>query len=140
MCFALLLIVRLSTSAQTVTASIPVASTPAAIAVNPLTNPIYVADPVGSAVGQVSVIDGRTNGTTSVTVGRVPIDVAVSPITDKIYVANRGVLFVAFRLESRKYKSATPQPRTSATQNSNSGFAMFTRWARFSMYSRFAAV
>ena len=56
------------------------------IAVNPVTNKIYVAN-CGSA--SVTVIDGANNATTTVaTVGTFPISLAVNPATNKIYVAN----------------------------------------------------
>jgi len=66
-----------------------------AVAVNPVTNKIYVAvrvfcETCGS--GSVTVIDGATNSTTTVTdpnaVG--PLAVAVNPPTNKIYVGNPG--------------------------------------------------
>ena len=57
------------------------------MAVNPVTNKIYVAN-VGS--NNVTVIDGATNTTTTVAAGSDPIAVAVNPVTNKIYVANRS--------------------------------------------------
>jgi DNA-binding beta-propeller fold protein YncE len=59
---------------------------PFAVAVNPVTNKIYVAN--NSIYGKVTVIDGATNTTTTVTAGAEPYDVAVNPVTNKIYVAN----------------------------------------------------
>jgi YVTN family beta-propeller protein len=73
--------------AQTVTASIPVGTSPVAVAVNQATSKIYVAN---SASKNVTVIDGSTNATTTVSVGLSPVAVAVNPVTNKIYVANRG--------------------------------------------------
>lgn len=73
--------------AQTVVANVPVSGLglePHAVAVNPVTNKIYVAG------GVITVIDGTTNTTTSVQAGVSPIAVAVNPVTNKIYVANRG--------------------------------------------------
>ncbi len=55
------------------------------MAVNPVTNKIYVAKPGSNTV---TVIDGATNGTTTVNVGAGPRAVAVNPVTNKIYVAN----------------------------------------------------
>jgi YVTN family beta-propeller protein len=72
-------------SQATVTTTIPAGTGPKAVAVNPLTNTIYVAN-VGS--GSVTVISGTTNSTTPVTVGAQPDAVAVNPLTNKIYVAN----------------------------------------------------
>ncbi len=66
---------------------------PYAVAVNPATNKIYVAnncgnDPNCASAGTVSVIDGVTNGVTPVTVGYYPDALAVNSTTNKIYVAN----------------------------------------------------
>ena len=57
------------------------------MAVNPVTNKIYVAN-YGS--DNVTVIDGATNATTTVTAWTTPSAVAVNPVTNKIYVANGG--------------------------------------------------
>ena len=57
------------------------------MAVNPVTNKIYVAN---SDSNNVTVIDGATNSTTTVPVGHRPAAVAVNPVTNKIYVANSG--------------------------------------------------
>ena len=57
------------------------------MAVNPVTNKIYVAN-YGS--NNVTVIDGATNATTTVAAGTSPYAVAVNPVTNKIYVANHG--------------------------------------------------
>ena len=54
------------------------------MAVNPVTNKIYVAN----YSSNVTVIDGATNSTTTVGAGSNPIAVAVNPVTNKIYVAN----------------------------------------------------
>jgi YVTN family beta-propeller protein len=74
--------------AQTVIAVIPLpaGSQPGAVAVNPATDTIYVAN---RANGSVTVIDGTTNTALgTVTVGTSPVDVAVNAVTDKVYVAN----------------------------------------------------
>ena len=57
------------------------------MAVNPVTNKIYVAN-CGSS--NVTVIDGATNATTTVAAGTYPYAVAVNPVTNKVYVANDG--------------------------------------------------
>jgi YVTN family beta-propeller protein len=58
------------------------------IAVNPLTNRIYVANWLGSTV---NVIDGNTNILlTSVSVGSYPQAIAVNPTTNKIYVVSNA--------------------------------------------------
>jgi YVTN family beta-propeller protein len=59
--------------------------TPQAVAVNPVTNKVYVAN--GGGVN-VTVIDGATNTTTPVSTGGFPVAVAVNSATNKIYVAN----------------------------------------------------
>src|SRR5262249_9581406 len=72
--------------AQTVTASLTnVGVQPQAIAVNPVTNKIYVATAGGAAEG----IDGATRAGTSVTAGRNPAAVAVNSVTNTIYVVNQ---------------------------------------------------
>jgi DNA-binding beta-propeller fold protein YncE len=79
-----------------VTATIPVGKNPVAIAVNPVTNKIYVANcpDVTSRTkginGTISVIDGDTNSSEIVQAGLCPTAVAVNPVTNKIYVANFG--------------------------------------------------
>ena len=81
--------------AQRVTATVPVGTNPVAVAVNPVTNKIYVANCVKRSgrslpTGTVTVIDGNTNVTTDVPVGICPSAVAVNPVTNKIYIANFG--------------------------------------------------
>ena len=67
--------------------SITAGINPRAVAINPVTNKIYVAN-VNSA--NVTVIDGANNTTATVPVGTTPFAVAVNPVTNKIYVANSG--------------------------------------------------
>ena len=66
----------------------PVESYPSDIAVNPITNKIYVTN--AGANGTVSVIDGKRDELINATipVGSYPSDIAVNPITNKIYVIN----------------------------------------------------
>jgi YVTN family beta-propeller protein len=78
--------------AQTVTAFVYVGTTqcpsncPHGVAVNPVTNKIYV--PMGGPNG-VAVIDGATNSVTwTASVLWEPTAVAVNPVTNRIYVAN----------------------------------------------------
>jgi YVTN family beta-propeller protein len=59
---------------------------PRAVAVNPVTNKIYVAN-VNS--NDITVIDGATNATSTVTVGASPLTIAINLVTNKIYVANQ---------------------------------------------------
>ena len=74
--------------AEQVVATIHVGSGPLAIEANPNTNRIYVAD---SGSGDVSVIDGSTNGVIDViSVGSGPHNIKVNPITNMIYVASSG--------------------------------------------------
>lgn len=73
--------------ATNVTSAVLAGSGPEAVAVNPVTNKIYVAN--GDS-GTVTVIDGATNATTTVGAGSGPTALAVNPVTNKIYVANRG--------------------------------------------------
>ncbi len=61
---------------------------PVAVAVNPVTNLIYVID---HANASVYVIDGSSNTKIkTITVGTSPIAVAVNPVSNKIYVLNQG--------------------------------------------------
>jgi len=57
------------------------------IAVNPITNKIYVANPDSNTV---SVIDSTTGNVTNIRVGISPIAIGVDDTTNKIYVANSG--------------------------------------------------
>lgn len=76
---------------STTTVADPNANAPAYVAVNSVTNKIYVANVFS---GNVTVIDGATNSTTTVTdpnaAGLVPAAVAVNAVTNKIYVANNS--------------------------------------------------
>src|ERR1700746_3870449 len=69
--------------------TVPVGTTPYAVAVNPVTNRIYVAN---QGSNNVTVIDGATNTTTTVTDpnATAAFSVAVNPVTKNIYVANQG--------------------------------------------------
>jgi YVTN family beta-propeller protein len=74
---------------STTTVTDPNANDPSAVAVNPVTNKIYVAN---FSSNNVTVIDGSTNLTTTVMDPNAiaPAAVAVNTLTNKIYVANRG--------------------------------------------------
>lgn len=74
-------------AAQVVTATVPAGNAPDAVAVNTVTNKIYVANFLSK---NVTVIDGATNSTTTVSAGVHPVGVAVDEATNKIYVANVG--------------------------------------------------
>jgi len=87
----LLLLCPALVRSQTVMATIPIANDPTAVAVNPVTNKIYIAAGVSwTQAGTVTVIDGSTNSTATVTAGIRPVAIAVNPVTNKIYVANQG--------------------------------------------------
>jgi YVTN family beta-propeller protein len=89
-----LAIASLSAVAQVVIATVPAGGYPNAVAVNPVTNKIYVANTCGNDptcstyYGTVTVIDGKTLNTSTIAVGIAPNAVAVNPATNKIYVAN----------------------------------------------------
>ena len=57
------------------------------MAVNPVTNKVYVAN---YSSANVTVIDGRSESTSDVGAGNNPCAVAVNPVTNKVYVANYG--------------------------------------------------
>lgn len=68
-------------------ATIPVGTSPTAIAINEATNKIYV---LHQQSNNVWVIDGTNNSTTIVPVGTTPTAIAVNPVTNKVYVSNSG--------------------------------------------------
>ena len=75
-------------SAQTVRATITTTTPPAAIAINPLTNKIYLANPASNSV---SIADGPADHVgVTVQVGAAPRAIAVNTATGRIYVANSG--------------------------------------------------
>ena len=74
--------------AQKVTATVVTGPNPFAIAVNPVTNKIYVVNDAAS--GSVTVVDGVTNATAAVTAGTNPVAIDVNTVTNRIYVANSG--------------------------------------------------
>ena len=80
-------------NAARIIATIPVGTSPIAVAVNPATNRIYVLNGVNPAT--VSVIDGATNSV----IATVPVaanadGIAVNPVTNKTYVAANQFLTV----------------------------------------------
>jgi DNA-binding beta-propeller fold protein YncE len=62
---------------------VPVGGNPSSIAVNPVTNKIYVE----TAGDNVAVIDGATNSFATFNAGSVG-SIAVNPVTDKVYISN----------------------------------------------------
>ncbi|MBI5937761.1 MAG: choice-of-anchor D domain-containing protein [Betaproteobacteria bacterium] len=73
--------------AETVTASVTVGTSPIAVAVNPASGWVYVANN-GSA--NVSAINGATHAASAIAAGTSPRAIAVNPATNRIYVANNG--------------------------------------------------
>ena len=64
-----------------------------AVAVNPTTNKIYVANGESTTgTGNVTIIDGASNSATTISDPRAadPAGVAVNAVTNKVYVANNG--------------------------------------------------
>ena len=91
---ALPLIIAMATpaaAAPEVVSTIPVGLDPGAVAVNPATDTIYVANEGVTPDNTVSVIDGRTSAITStITVGSSAAGIAVNPVTDTVYVTDSG--------------------------------------------------
>jgi YVTN family beta-propeller protein len=82
-----------ATTTYTVTSTVPAGDFPWAVAVNTVTNKVYVADIFGNTV---SVIDATTDLLSStISMGEDPDAVAVDAATDKIYVAVAGTNSVA---------------------------------------------
>jgi len=68
-------------------ASVPVGSSPLGVAVNPVTNMVYVTNWDDNTV---SVIDGKTNSIVrDIQVGVSPTHVTINPVTNMVYVTNR---------------------------------------------------
>jgi uncharacterized repeat protein (TIGR03803 family)/YVTN family beta-propeller protein len=91
--FLLLILLAVPAQSQAVIATVPVRPDPGSLAVDLVTNKIYVSCPVGQCTAgttPTTVIDGATNSTTNVTDPNAifPQGVAVNPATNKIYVAN----------------------------------------------------
>ena len=75
-------------AAQSTTSTITVGSAPDSVAINPITNQIFVAN---GANKTVSVINGADDSVAAtVTMGNNPFAVAVDPTTNQAYVANYG--------------------------------------------------
>jgi YVTN family beta-propeller protein len=75
------LVFAAAAKAQTITATVTVGAGPGAVAVNPVTNKIYVTN---SGSNNVTVIDGATNTTTTVPAGTGAGGVSVNTVTNKI--------------------------------------------------------
>src|SRR3954471_19670343 len=80
---AFLALGALPARAQAVLATIPAGTEPRAVAVNPVTNRIYV---VNEFSNDVTVIDGATRAATRVAVGKRPQYIAVNTRTNRVFV------------------------------------------------------
>ena len=75
-------------AADSVTAEITTGTNPTAMALNPVSNKLYIAN-TGS--GSVTVVNSASESvSTTVSVGTEPVAVAVNPTVNKVYVACRG--------------------------------------------------
>ncbi|HTD23612.1 MAG TPA: Ig-like domain repeat protein [Terriglobales bacterium] len=83
----LLCLAAIPVCGETVTATVNVGTAPDAVALNPVTNKIYIAN---ASSNNVTVIDGATNTITTVGTGTTPKAIALNPVTNKIYVADSG--------------------------------------------------
>ena len=72
-------------ASQTLVNTLTVGANPVAVAVNPATNKIYVANQNSN---NVTIIDGATFSTRTVITGAAPDALAVNSVTNKIYIAN----------------------------------------------------
>ncbi|HEX4020256.1 MAG TPA: MBG domain-containing protein [Acidobacteriaceae bacterium] len=75
--------------AQSIVGTVPVGTTPQGVAVDPVTNNIFV---VNQASNTVTVLNGATGAAigTPISVGAAPVAVALNPATGMVYVANSG--------------------------------------------------
>ncbi|MGC9292428.1 MAG: Ig-like domain repeat protein [Acidobacteriaceae bacterium] len=104
MALAGILILPCLAHAQSVVATVPVGTAPQGIAVDPITNNVFVANQGGNSI---TVISGATSSVlATVNVGSSPTAVAVNPATGMVYVANGGSTFVSTINE--KDLTATP--------------------------------
>ena len=75
-------------TSNTVIKTVAVGITPFDVALNPVTNKIYIPN-VGS--NNVTVIDGRINYVTKQSPwDKIPYFLVVNPVTNKVYVPNEG--------------------------------------------------
>ena len=74
-------------AADTVTHTLNIPGVAQAIAINPVSNKIYI--PNGIGANQLAIIDGATEAVTTVPTGTNPEAVTLNPTTNKIYVANQ---------------------------------------------------
>jgi len=74
-------------AAQTISPPVAAGTAPFAIAVNPITNKVYVTN---EADNTMTVMDGASGATTTVPIGARPLWLGVNPETNRIYVAQFG--------------------------------------------------
>jgi len=79
----------LNGATNTLVATLSVGDTPGPIAVNPLTNKIYV-----TTLGSLTVIDGATNAVTTVKIPSAAAGIVVNTATNKIYLATNPTCVV----------------------------------------------
>src|SRR5438270_701169 len=84
---ALLVLAAPVATADTVTHTLNISGVAQAIAINPVSNKIYIPNGIGD--NQLAIIDGATEAVTAVNVGNTPEAVALNATTNKIYVANQ---------------------------------------------------
>ena len=87
------------------------------IAVNPVTNEIYVTNT--TSAGTVTAIDGATGATTSIPVGLYPGAVVVNPVTDRVYVLNgdpAGTVTVIDGIPSSVAPAITSAPQSQVVE------------------------
>ena len=77
----------LPATSQTLLTTIATGSKPVALAMNPATNKLYVANQNSNSV---TVINEATYSTATIPVGALPTAIAVNPATNKIYVTNQN--------------------------------------------------
>src|SRR4051812_46682527 len=73
--------------AQTIGTPVAAGTAPYAIAVNPITNKVYVTN---EADNTLTVMDGASLATTTLPIGARPLWLGVNPETNRIYVAQFG--------------------------------------------------
>jgi YVTN family beta-propeller protein len=82
------ILVPTAARAATLTATLTSIQGANAVAVNPVTNKVYVGQAAYASGSGVTVIDGATNAKTTIATGESAGFIAVNPVTNKIYVAN----------------------------------------------------
>ena len=88
LCLLLLAAAGTPARAQKLEATVATGPNAFAIAINPVTNKVYVVS--SNSSGSVTEIDGTTYVTTTVPVGATPQAIGINTATNKIYVANSG--------------------------------------------------